>query len=228
VHGNVHALEAVLADVAREEVDVVVFGGDVFAGPFPRESLELARSVPNARYIVGNADRKLPDLPEDAEWVHAQLDDDLRGFVASFEPRLSLEIAGLGPTRFSHGSPRSDTEIVTRITPDERLRPMLDDVPEQVVVIGHTHVQFDRIVDGVRIVNAGSVGMPYEDRPGAYWALLGPEVDLRRTGYDLRAAAGAISASDWPGADEFARENVLEVPSPEEASELFEKMATES
>jgi diadenosine tetraphosphatase ApaH/serine/threonine PP2A family protein phosphatase len=98
-------------------------------------------------------------------------------------------------------------------------------VAEDVVVCGHTHVQFDRRVAGRRLVNAGSVGMPYEREPGAYWALLGPDVELRRTEYDLEAAAEAIRATGFPGADELAAENVLAVPSAEEATEQFEAMA---
>ena len=93
------------------------------------------------------------------------------------------------------------------------------------VVCGHTHVQFDRQVAGKRLVNAGSVGMPYEAQPGAYWALLGPDVELRRTAYDLEAAAAAIRATGFPGAEELAAENVLTVPSAEEATEQFERLA---
>ena len=96
---------------------------------------------------------------------------------------------------------------------------------EPVVVCGHTHVQFDREAAGKRLVNAGSVGMPYEARPGAYWALLGPDVELRRADYDLEAAAEAIRATGFPAAAELAAENVLRVPSAEEATKQFEDMA---
>jgi diadenosine tetraphosphatase ApaH/serine/threonine PP2A family protein phosphatase len=70
------------------------------------------------------------------------------------------------------------------------------------VVCGHTHVQFDRRVDSLRVVNAGSVGAPYEAEPAAYWALLGEDVELRRTDYDVEAAIAAITASGYPKAAE--------------------------
>ena len=126
---------------------------------------------------------------------------------------------------FCHGSPRSDEEILTRISPEERVAAAVADVSEEVVVCGHTHVQFDRRVAGKRLINAGSVGMPYEARPGAYWAVLGPDVELRRTDYDLEAAAAAIRVSGFPDAGELADENVLTVPSAEEATQQFERMA---
>jgi hypothetical protein len=83
-------------------------------------------------------------------------------------------------------------------------------------------MQFDRRVGETRVVNAGSVGMPYEAGPGAYWALLGPDVELRRTEYDVERAAEAIRATGWPQADEFAHENVLVVPRRAEALAAFE------
>jgi putative phosphoesterase len=209
VHGNLPALEAVLADVERAALDLIVFGGDVSAGPFPDETLELLRSLRGARFVRGNADV--------AAGEH-------RSFVETFEPTVSLELEGLGPTLFCHAVPASAEPIVTRAAPDEVFREAFGGVEERVVVCGHTHMQYDRTVDGVRVVNAGSVGMPYGE-PGAYWALLGPDVDLRRTEYDLEAAAARIRASGWPQAEEFAAENVLTVPSEEEAIDVFERMA---
>ena len=136
-----------------------------------------------------------------------------------------MDVDGLGPVLFCHGSPRSDEEILTRISSEERVAAACAGVEEALVVCGHTHVQFDREVAGTRLVNAGSVGMPYEAEPGAYWALLGPDVELRRTAYDLEAAAAAIRATGFPGADELAAANVLTVPSAEEATEQFERLA---
>ena len=99
---------------------------------------------------------------------------------------------------------------------------ILGPVDAAVVVCGHTHMQFDRRVGGVRVVNAGSVGMPYEAEPGAYWSLLGPDVVLRHTSYDADAAAVGIRATGWPDADPFVRENVLTAPSRAEALAAFE------
>ena len=112
---------------------------------------------------------------------------------------------------FCHGSPRSDEEIITAVSPEERLAPMLEGVAEDTVVCGHTHHQFDRAVLGKRLLNAGSVGMPYEDEPAAYWLLLGRRAELRRTAYDIAAAAERLRASGFPDVDELMlRESLLE------------------
>jgi diadenosine tetraphosphatase ApaH/serine/threonine PP2A family protein phosphatase len=102
---------------------------------------------------------------------------------------------------------------------------MLAGVAEATVVCGHTHVQFDRVVAGRRLVNPGSVGMPYEDLPGARWCLLGPGVELRTTPYDLAAAAKRIRATELPEPEEFA-EVVTRPPTAEEATREFEALAT--
>lgn len=205
-----------LADVERAGADLIVFGGDVAAiGPFPLETIDLLSSLPNARFVMGNADRE--DIPE--------LTGERLAFVASFEPAVSVEVEKLGPTLFCHGSPRSDEEIVTRATPDEAVAEMVEGVAERVIVLGHTHMQFDRRVSDHRVVNAGSVGMPYEAQPGAYWALLGPDVELRRTAYDLEAAAARMRATGVREVEEFVAENVLTVPTAEEAIEVFERQA---
>ena len=205
-----------LADVERAGADLIVFGGDVAAiGPFPLETIDLLSSLPNARFVMGNADRE--DIPE--------LTGERLAFVASFEPAVSVEVEKLGPTLFCHGSPRSDEEIVTRATPDEAVSEMVEGVAERVIVLGHTHMQFDRRVSDHRVVNAGSVGMPYEAQPGAYWALLGPDVELRRTAYDLEAAAARMRATGVREVEEFVAENVLTVPTAEEAIEVFERQA---
>ena len=130
-------------------------------------------------------------------------------------------------TLFCHGSPRSDTEIITALSPDEQLAPMLDGVAEDVVVCGHTHHQFDRRVHGRRILNAGSVGMPYEDEPAAYWLWLGPGAELRRTDYDIAAAAERMRAAGLPGLDELMlRESLLEPVGAAFVAREFEARAT--
>jgi predicted phosphodiesterase len=205
-----------------------VVGGDVVSGPMPRETLELLLAVrTSALFVRGNADREVAggEGGVDVAWTAGELTEEQRRFLTSRAETVSLEIDGLGATLFCHGSPRSDEEIVTAASPDERVRPMLAGVEEEVVVCGHTHVQFDRAVAGKRVVNAGSVGMPYQDEPGAYWALLGPGVELRRTAYDGEQAAERIRATDFPGADEFAAENVLTRPGAAEATEHFERLA---
>jgi hypothetical protein len=87
-------------------------------------------------------------------------------------------------------------------------------------------MQFDRLVDGRRVVNAGSVGMPY-GAPGAHWLSLGPGVEHRRTTYDAGAFADRVMGFDWSIAERFAEENIRNVPSEEEALEFFEAMASQ-
>jgi predicted phosphodiesterase len=235
IHGNLPALEAVLAEVDALGVDAVVVGGDVAAGPMPKETLEALRARRDACFIRGNADRELavgaPEPTSEAarpawSWLTDRLADEQRVWLAGLDLSLTAEVAGLGPVLFCHGSPRSDEEIITRLSPDERVIPMLIDVAEPVVVCGHTHVQFDRPIDGRRVVNAGSVGMPYQDRPGAYWALLTDVVDLRRTDYDLDEAAERIIATGHPDAADLV-ETLRNPPSGEAASLHFEKLAVE-
>ena len=234
VHGNLPALQAVLAEVEEAEPDVVVVGGDIVLGPMPRETLGLLLALgERALFVRGNCDRLMNEevteggLNADrARWSAEQLDRGHRAWLGGLPDTQTVDVDGLGPTLFCHGSPRSDEEILTAISSDLRVAEAVAGVAEEVVVCGHTHVQFDRLSADKRLVNAGSVGMPYEAQPGAYWALLGPGLDLRRTDYDREAAAKAIRATGFPDADEFAEANVLTVPSAQEATEIFERMAT--
>ena len=116
----------------------------------------------------------------------------------------------LGPTRFVHGSPRSDEECVTPETPEERVREFMAGVPERVVVTAHVHVSYDRQVGDVRLIGPGSVGRPYEGKRGARWAILGPDVELRETQYDHEAAAERYRASGIPRVEEFDVEALLQ------------------
>jgi putative phosphoesterase len=233
VHGNLPALEAVLGEVEELEVDAVVVGGDVAIGPMPRETLERLLALgERALFVRGNGDREIDDPPggddlweERTRWSAEQLSRGQRAWLAALPDTQAVDVGGLGPVLFCHGSPRSDDEILTAISPEERVAAAVVGVEEAVVVCGHTHVQLDRQAGGKRLVNAGSVGMPYEAAPGAYWALLGPDVELRRTGYDLEAAADAIQVTGFPAAEKLVTENVLTVPSPGEATEHFEQMA---
>lgn len=235
IHGNLPALEAVLREIEIEAPDLIVVGGDVAAGPLPRETIErLQRLDVPARFIRGNADREMaaafdgrfeevlpPEVREITEWVARQITVEQRDFLAAFEQSVVLQVDGLGETIFCHATPRSDLELFTVRTPDELLREIFGGVTQSIVVCGHTHMQFDRRVGDMRLVNAGSVGMPY-GAPGAYWALLGPGVQLRRTAYDLQAAADRIRQSSYPGAEDFAENNVLRPPTTAEALAFFE------
>jgi diadenosine tetraphosphatase ApaH/serine/threonine PP2A family protein phosphatase len=150
--------------------------------------------------------------------------------MSSFAPAVVLEIDGLGAVRFCHGSPRSDMEKLTPFTPDERWADVLGGVAEEVIVCGHTHRQFDVAVGGQRVVNAGSVGLPYEGRAGlpsegragAFWAVLGPEVELRRTDYPWAEALEELRRGGYPGLDELLLESLIQPMDPDEVSRFLE------
>jgi putative phosphoesterase len=224
VHGNLPALEAVLAEL---DADVILVGGDVAAGPWPAETLERLHALGDrVRWIRGNADRELAQPVQSSEeggppqhvmtWVRERLSDEQLEFLGALPLTETMDVDNVGRVLFCHATPRSDDELLTKISDEPRWRAALESVDADVVVCGHTHVQFDRLVGDVRLVNAGSVGMPYEAQPGAYWLAIGPEVQHRRTEYDTDATTRAIAEiwpDEWPSA------------SPEEATELFEQLS---
>lgn len=232
IHGNVHALRAVLAALEVADVDVIVVGGDVAAGPMPVETIELLRSIRRPTcFVRGNADRSMVEVFDGERqagdwdaWPAAQLTRAYRDFLAGFEATVELDVDGLGRTCFCHAVPASDDLTVTAATPEREVLEALAGTAAGLVVAGHTHMQFDRCVGGWRMVNAGSIGMPYANRPGAYWALLGPEVGLRRTDYDFEAAAAAFRKTSFPQREVFARQ-VVQPPTPEKATAVFERRA---
>jgi putative phosphoesterase len=233
IHGNLPALEAVLEDVARARADRVVIGGDVVPGPMPRETLArlLDLELPT-QFVVGNGEvavlaemeGKESGVParyrEGIRWNAAQLRRCDRELLASWQNTLQMEIGGVGNVLFCHATPRNPDDIFTRLTPQDRLVSIFAESNADVVVCGHTHMQFDRAIGRLRVVNAGSVGMPFGD-PGAYWLLLGPEVEFHRTEYDLEVAASRISRTHYPEAEEFAAHNVLLPPSEEKMLQAF-------
>jgi putative phosphoesterase len=234
IHGNLPALEAVLEDVARARADRVVIGGDVVPGPMPRETLArlLDLELPT-QFVVGNGEvavlaemeGKESGVParyrEGIRWNAAQLRRCDRELLASWQNTLQMEIGGVGKVLFCHATPRNPDDIFTRLTPQDRLVSIFAESNADVVVCGHTHMQFDRAIGRLRVVNAGSVGMPFGD-PGAYWLLLGPEVEFHRTEYDLEVAASRIRRTYYPEAEEFAAHNVLLPPSEEKMLQAFD------
>ena len=236
IHGNLPALDAVLGDIDAAGVDAIVLNGDIATGPMPAETLDrLAELGEKATWVRGNADRELvaaydgglnADLPEAArlptQYAASRLGSRHRALLAGLPLSVALDVTGLGPVRFCHATTRSDTEIVLVDSPVSRYRDGFADIVEPTVVLGHTHMPFDRLADRRRFVNPGSVGMPY-GRAGAHWALLGPTVALRRADYDADAAAETFrsSAPDYPGLAEFIAQNVLTVPSDAEALAVF-------
>ena len=224
VHGNLPALEAVLADPRLVDVDLIVCGGDLVAGPMPSACLDLLSGYgPRVRFIRGNADRNVVERGEThgAAWCADELGPSRLATVAEWPLTIELDVAG--GALFCHATPRSDEEIVTRLTPDDELGAVLATAPSPLVVAGHTHMQVDRLAGNHRFIVAGSVGRPYEGARGAFWALLGDDVELLRTDYDIETAAAAIRKSAFPDADEHAA-TLLDPPPPDEVSAYFESL----
>ena len=234
IHGNLPALEAVLHEVRLADVELIIVGGDVLPGPMPRETLEclLNLDIP-VQFIQGNCEiDALAEMtaagavrfPEAAReimrWSAQQLFPEYEQLLAAWAKTLRIEIDGLGAVLFCHATPRDDNEIFTRRTPEELLLPIFEGLDAAMVVCGHTHMQFDRMVGKIRVVNAGSVGMPFGE-PGANWLLLDPNVQLRHTSYDLSKAAERIRKTDYPQAELFAESYVLQPPSEQKMLEVF-------
>jgi putative phosphoesterase len=225
IHGNLPALEAVLAELDREHVDEIVSGGDVLWGPYQSECLALLRDR-GAKFLTGNADREVLTCADDHdEWSASRITDADREFVGAWPAAIELDVDGLGRVLFCHGSPRSDTELLTILTPEPAAAEALAGAEASIVVIGHTHQQFDRMVGGTRLVNAGSVGLPYEGRPGAFWLALGPDVEFRRTDYDVEAAAKRLRASGMPEIEAMLPDSLLAPVPREEVAAVFEQRA---
>lgn len=237
IHGNLPALEAVLDEIGQLGIDRVIVGGDVVPGPLVRETMSrlLELGIP-AQFIVGNCEVAVlqeiagePSAVPEAyrpimRWTAQQLSPEYRQIMAGWPKTLSMEIDGVGEVLFCHGTPRDENECFTRETSEEQLSPIFAGVSFPVVVCGHTHMQFDRTVGRTRVMNAGSVGMPFGE-PGAHWLLLGPDVQLRRTKYDLERAAERIRATSYPEAENFASHNVLQPPSEQQMLDIFNRAA---
>jgi predicted phosphodiesterase len=235
IHANLPALEAVLNDVLDAGVDHIVVGGDVVPGPMPRETIACLLEIDIAvSFIQGNGEvavlaqmsgidpAGIPDLYRPMiRWMAQQLRPDHQRLFAGWPTTCRLDIFGLGDVLFCHATPRNENEIFTRLTSEQRLLPVFAGVNASLVVCGHTHMQFDRRIGTTRVVNAGSVGMPFERPAGAYWLLLGPDVQLRRTDYDFPAAAERIRGTTYPHAEDLAVRYILDPPPKEEMLEAF-------
>jgi putative phosphoesterase len=234
IHANFSALEAVLAEVELAGVDVIVFGGDVAWGPFPKKTVERLQQFENrALFVRGNADRETggrlgteagldPEVAEVNQWCADQLTSEQHSWLLALPETTTVDVEGLGSCLFCHGSPRSDEEVLTSQTSERRMHAALQGVVQDVVVCGHTHMQFDRRTQRARVVNAGSVGLPYEGAPGAYWALLDDSIHLRRTDYDLDEAVTDMRVSGCPHVEEMFVSTLMNPPAPTEVARHFE------
>jgi predicted phosphodiesterase len=236
VHGNLPALEAVLGELAQEAPDAIVFGGDIIAGPMPRETLERATSLGKQAHLIrGNADRIALEFRRGlrsegeglGDWVGKQLTDAEAEFLENLPLTVTLDVDGLGPTCFCHATPRDDEEVFTERDADEVVSEMLAGTEETTIVCGHTHMQVDRRVGPWRVINAGSVGLPY-DATGAHWALLGPDAELRRTEYDRKDATRLFREIVGSRSGESSVIDNLLLPAPrEKALDFYDQWAAE-
>jgi predicted phosphodiesterase len=227
IHGNIDALEAVLADPRAAAPDVVVVGGDAVPGPFAQATLDRLAQL-DARWLRGNGEREVAEAiddpepgPDDLARVTAKLTLDEIGADAAGPLKdlpLTLEIDGV---LYCHATPRKDDEMVTRISTPERWAEVLSTTTAPLVVAGHTHQQDDRTVGATRFVNAGSVGLPYEGDGAARWLWVADGVpELRRTAYDS-LATGRRLLSVWPDARSL-NASLVEPVAPIVVTEIFE------
>lgn len=214
VHANVPALEAVFDDIHRRGADQVVCLGDIVdLGPEPGRVIQILkeRGVP---CLVGNHDPFSGDpIPpvEVYHWSRAQLTEAELLWLRSLPPNLSFEDHGRR-LLCVHGSPRSFDEQILAETTDADLRQMMGPIDCDVLAAGHTHVQLDRSLDGCRIINPGSVGMPFREpllgagppiiEPWAEYGVvtLGPDVHFEpyRVAYDTDEYFRRIRSSSMP------------------------------
>jgi predicted phosphodiesterase len=234
IHGNLDALEAVLRDPGASEAEAIVIGGDAVPGPFSAECLVLLQGheLP-VHWVRGNGEREVAEAASRGTVAETVPAGDLAQLTAAITAEaLGGEAAawlGALPTTleldgvlYCHASPRRDDEMLTRISSAERWSAALGDVRHAVVVGGHTHQQDDRLVDSVRFVNAGSVGLPYEGDPHARWAWISDGVpDLRRTEYDGAAAGRRMLAAGWPDQDSIEG-GLIDPVDPMVVTKLFE------
>jgi len=194
IHGNLEALEAVLADVRRANVDRIVVGGDVMPGGDSAKALRMLRGCDlRTDFIYGNgevavlAEHDHPGSAQVPESVRpslraaaGDLGAEERRWLRTWPKTVSLDMPKFGRVLFCHATPRDENELFLAEAPESELLPKLQGVTAQVIVCGHTHIPFDRKVGPYRVVNPGSVGLPF-NAPGIYWALLADEIVLRRT-----------------------------------------------
>ena len=197
IHGNLDALDGVLADARAAVVERWLLGGDYGAvSPYPRETLARLRTLPNATWIRGNGERWLLDPPKDRpevlevyERFRDRLPETEVQWLYSLPPRAELE-----GVLYVHGSPLADDDSFAP-QPQEGEGRLLAGVHDRTIVFGHSHQHFRRPgPDGTDLVNPGSVGMPLDGDRRAAWATWDGDFAFRRTGYDVDRAAAAYRA----------------------------------
>ncbi|MGD8428241.1 MAG: metallophosphoesterase family protein [Balneolaceae bacterium] len=233
IHGNLPALEAVIDEIMREKIDLLVVGGDVVLGPMSQEALTflLDINIPK-KFIKGNCEvavlaemnHKKYTISEQAResvrWTSMQLNSEHKRLLSSWPATFNCHVRGLGKVLFCHATPQNENDIFTQLTPEENLLSVFSGVNVEIIICGHTHMQFDRRIGDVRVVNAGSVGMPF-GATGADWIMLDQTIQFRHTDYDLENAAERIRDTKYPQAQEFAKNYVLNTPSKSEMLKIY-------
>ena len=236
IHGNLPALKAVLKEVEKSNISQLVVGGDVILGPMPNECLDILLKVKiPVSFIKGNCETSVlniinnkpvnnlsKNILDNIKWTAKKLSQKHIKFLASWPKIITLKVNGLGNILFCHATPKSETENFTRLTPMNKLSTIFNGIKEQVIVCGHTHMQFDLNVGMYRVLNAGSVGMPFDNR-GAYWLIIGQKFDFQCTKYNVSKAANDILKTSYPDAVNFAENNVLNPPSEETMLKVIDK-----
>jgi predicted phosphodiesterase len=224
IHGNLPALDAVLDEVERENVDQILCLGDVAVGPQPTDTLARIRAL-GCPVLMGNWDAwfldGFPSLPDDlgrklveiGAWWAGQLGPDERSYMRTFQQVLELDLGTATTLAAFHGSPRSFEEGIYATTPDEEVEEMLDGIKAPLLVCGHTHFQLVRRLGESLVVNPGSVGLAFRRdgeimriAPRAEYGLITVDsdqlaVELRRTVFDVDSLAATMLASGMPHAE---------------------------
>ena len=212
IHGNLPALGRVLEEAEAEGVDRWLLGGDYGTpSPWPLETLERLKQLPDATWIRGNGERWLREPPEDRpevmrsyELFRGGIPEDVVDWLYALPPQAELD-----GVLYVHGSPVSDVESFAP-EPEEDEAQLLGGVRDRMIVFGHSHQQFRRPgPDGTELLNPGSVGMPLDGNRGAAWAVRtdGGGFEFRRTEYDVeQAVAGYRSIGGEFG--EFAARRI--------------------
>lgn len=238
IHANLPALEAVLPEVMQERPDLIVIGGDVIPGPMPAATLDLLLGMDTAvRFIHGNgeidvltclAGREPIRVPEQhrevVRWTAGQLSEAHAREIQGWPLVHRISTGQAGDVLFCHATPESDNEIITRNTPAPVLAALCEPTGASIVVCGHTHMQFEVQAGSVRLVNAGSVGMPFGGTD-ACWLVIDEGIRLRQTAYNRDAAASRIRSTDYPAAAAFAEQNVLSSPAEADVLAMFDRVA---
>lgn len=213
IHGNLFALEAALADIAKQNVGRIICLGDVAAfGPQPREVLVRLHEL-GCPVVMGNTDEWLlnpkphPYRDEDTDkvtdvemWAAQKLTEADKTFIRTFQPTIRKQLSETVDLLCFHGSPRSNTEAIRSTSTEEELAEAFDGRSAAIMACGHTHTPILRRYQQSIIINPGSVGLPYEFKPNgtdirnspwAEYAIihmddLQPSITFHRAAYDVR------------------------------------------